>query len=131
MTKDVYKKGGGIFIFKIFFSFIAILMLLIISYSFINNYLINKQVNQEIKEIQTKISDLKTENIELEELIKYFDSQAYVELKARSELSMRKEGEEVVVIDNQTLPASEIVGALDYEQELSNPKKWFSYLFIK
>lgn len=134
MIKYSSKKNKRISLGKIFFTLTGLLALIVVGHAFTKNYIANREIDKEIQNIEDKINQLQTENIKFEELIKYFDSQAYAELKARSELSMQKPGEAVVVITNDSLAREKmVIDSKDdaEEKEISNPKKWFRYFFIK
>ena len=77
---------GGIFIIVIIF----------ISYS--KDFIYSRKINNEIQTLENKLLTLQTKNLELNKFIKYLDSEAYAEKKARMELGMKKPGESIVVI---------------------------------
>lgn len=130
-SHSVFKKKFWS-IKSLLISLLGLCLLIVLIYSYTKNYLSSREVNQEIKGLENKITDLRTENDKIKELIKYFDSQAYAEQKARAELSMQKPGETVVVINNDET-SQKIATQTDNtnNDQPTNPKKWFRYFFIK
>ncbi|RJR32195.1 hypothetical protein C4569_00575 [Candidatus Parcubacteria bacterium] len=131
MIRPKKIKKGSLFI-KIFSSGLAVFIVSVVFVSFLKNYLESRKVDNQIRMIEYEISRIETENAKISELIKYFDSQAYAEQIARSQFSMQKEGEEVVVInDGDTGTVNQDKKNNKLETELSNPQKWLRYFLIK
>src|SRR3989338_2872620 len=88
------------------------------------------QIKQENPEAQQELERLKTKKLESLDILKYVTSDAFVEEKARTELNMRKPGEQLVIIERE-----EDTSAVSMEQEAdpdnreSNPLKWWRYFF--
>ncbi|MBU1165020.1 septum formation initiator family protein [Patescibacteria group bacterium] len=132
MIKQFSQKNTKISFGKILLLSIGLLVVILLGYSYTKNFILNKEINEEINHIENEITNLQNQNVELTELIKYFDSSAYAEQKARAELSMKKEGENVVVISDENKSAeSENQNLKSLALQDSNPKKWFKYFFIK
>ena len=124
--KNNTKKITIFFIIAICFVIISIT-----AYFFIKDYFKAKLINNEIQILQRQIYDLEDHNIQLTELIKYFDSESFAEKKARTELGLIKKGESVVIVP----PTGEEIKNEDvdsHEQDnASNIKKWWNYFFKK
>jgi len=133
MNRHLYHKSQRTPASKIAVLLIGLIVLILLGYAFINNFLLNQEIDQEIAQIGNSITTLEEQNIELQELIKYFDSSAYAEQKARAELSLKKEGENVVVITDENKDAEDNIDTLKklVTTKDSNPKRWFTYFFIK
>jgi len=119
---------------KVLIGLIGILCVIFIGYGYMKNFMVGQEVNQEINELELEISQLEVENAKLDELTKYFDSQAYAELKARSELGLQKPDENVVIIEQDSLEDLKIAANdfnLNNNQNMSNPEKWFRLIFVK
>ena len=92
----------------------------------------NHAVDEEIGGLKSQIADLRADNSQLNELIKYFNSDAYIEEKAREDLGLKKQGENVVVIADQKVSDSSAVESADRNNQitnLSNPQKWWQHFF--
>jgi len=122
-----FKKNLG---FNLIF-LVSILIFIFVVISFSKDFVRIREVNDEINDIETQITQLQDDNIELDELLQYFDSDSYAEQKARSELGLKKEGENVVVI-NRDDNLTENIQPIDISNNPSNNrnlKKWWDYLF--
>lgn len=92
----------------------------------------DNEVNQEISGLNGDILNLEKDNLELKELVEYFNSDAYIEEKARIDLGLKKADEKVVVVSNQREQGSSILNNNITEtrsKKLSNPEKWWLYFF--
>ncbi|OGY44106.1 MAG: hypothetical protein A3J62_03825 [Candidatus Buchananbacteria bacterium RIFCSPHIGHO2_02_FULL_38_8] len=115
---------------------LGIIILGLIAVSFIKSWNRSREVNQEVKGLEQKIQTLQKDNLELSELIKYLNSTAYIEEKARTDLGLKKEGEKTVIIPE--LNIDNLNSNLDSKNQLEqksdlipNPKKWWHYFFSK
>ena len=86
----------------------------------------NRTVDREIAKLAAQVEKVKKNNDELSSLVKYLNTPEYQEKEAREKLSLRKDGEYVVV-----LPESDqsIAGAGTEKVQEANYKKWFNYFF--
>lgn len=114
------------------FLLVLIIVLITITLNLSQNYSKNKEVNEEIASLRQEISSLEQENLQFQELINYFNSDAYIEEKARIDLGLKKQGEQVVVV---TGDISEQIAQQTNSQTYtnnknkSNPKKWWDHFF--
>ena len=116
-----------------FFFLIGIIVLVVVAVNLTKTWMKSHEINQEITGLEQEIDNLIRTNDELKGLIQYFNSDAYVEEKARIDLGLKKEGEKVVIItdqngngaNNQNPRAS---GETD-ENSVSIHQKWWEYLF--
>ncbi len=107
--------------------------LLIVLFGVWNVWRKNRAINQEIASLQNEITDLRQNNIEMRQLVDYFNSTAYIEDKARTDLGLKKDGENVVVVPDNAkdllLATRTGADAQAAEKVVSNPQKWWSYFF--
>ena len=116
--------------------FIILFLIIILIFAAVNlagNWQKNRQVNQEITGLEQEIGELEKNNLELKELIQYFNSTAYIEEKARLDLGLKKEGEKVVIASGQAnqvaQPSDPSPQAEEKKTTLSNLEKWWQYFF--
>lgn len=110
----------------------GIIVLLIIGVGLAGSWQRNSEVNQEIYGLENNITDLKKDNLGLKELVEYFNSDAYIEEKARIDLGLRKPNEKVVVVSQQrerSIIDSNLQANKAKQAQLSNPQKWWQYFF--
>lgn len=106
----------------------GILILAIIAFSFSKDFIRANKINVEIKGLENELTMLQQKNIELNKLLKYFDSEAYAEKKARTELGLKKPGESVVIVPKSTVEESISENSTVSEDD-SRFKKWWNYFF--
>ncbi|MFH1427499.1 MAG: septum formation initiator family protein [Patescibacteria group bacterium] len=133
--KNIFKR---IVYNKKFITLIGFLIIIIISLPLIKNLNKNHQVSIELKELEQEINQIESKNKDFRELISYLESEQAIEEKARLNLGLKKEGEEVVIINEKTgmidpvtgeiIEINETNNELDLD-EMVNYKKWFYYFF--
>lgn len=85
------------------------------------------QVKKEIDNLKSEINNLKKENTELDSLVKYFNSDEYIEASSREKLGYKKPGEKIVVFTEESdIKAEE---AKNNKENKSNIKLWWDYFF--
>ena len=124
---------------------LGLMILILISFPLAKTITQRYRINQEIKELQEEIENINKKNTNLKKVIEYFKSDQFVEEQARLNLGLRKQGEEVAVIQNiseeilanNILNSEEIIfniPGLEKEvlpKKISNLQKWWSYFFSK
>ena len=110
---------------------IGLVIIIFIAINFFRIYRQNQAVNSEITNLSDQINALEQQNTEQKKLIEYFNSSAYIEEKARNSLGLKKEGEKIVVVNNQNAnqPALAQNDAEQTPIAASNPAKWWHYFF--
>lgn len=78
----------------------------VISFSYVKDYRRTREINRELELAQQEIAALQSRKVELQDLLKYFDSEAYAETRARLELGLVRPGEKVIVV-----PPTAVLGA--------------------
>jgi cell division protein FtsB len=86
------------------------------------------KIDQEVAKMQNQVQTIKKDNLQLGDLIKYFNTADYQEKAAREQLNLKKDGEFVV-----GLPQSDgaVSGVQTQAANSSNFKNWFNYFFSK
>lgn len=131
-------------------AFIGLVIIILISLPLIRNLKKQYEIKKEISDVEKEISTLEGKNSKLNQLIKYLESDQFVEEQARMNLGLKKEGENVAVISGQqvntptqtkdTPDKSKNNSNSSYTYSIpglekpkpapnSNPQKWLSYFF--
>jgi len=109
--------------------FLIVVMLSSYARAYYQEYL----VKQEIKNLQEEVHSLESKKLETVEILKYVQSDAFVEEKARTELNLLKPGEKMAVIAEDSLKKDN--GQLEDKvvkwSSLQNPIKWIKFFFFK
>lgn len=95
-----------------------------IGYFYAGNLRTSRAVDERIAGLRQQVSSLEQEQVHLDELLKYFDSDAYAEEKARLEFGLAKPGEAVVVV-----PESRVAANVRTRSSSSNLVRWWRYFF--
>ena len=126
MRKIKYKK-------LMYFGFFICgsLLLVLATYSFSKDFIRNYKLDKEIAALETEMNNLKQNNVKLTDLIRYFDSESYIEEKARLELGLMKPGESLVLVPKKIADENSDINksvAMIIENS-PNLKKWWRYFF--
>jgi cell division protein FtsL len=85
-------------------------------------------VRQEIKELQGDIEKLNTKKLESLKILEYVTSDQFVEETARTDLNMKKSGESVLVVPQNSQSAANTEAVYNFEaDDLSPAMKWWYY----
>lgn len=94
------------------------------------------QIELHIKNYERENSKIAEENRKKSEDYEYYSSDAYMEKIAKQNLGLVNPGEEVIIIPNDKIDASGIVGGINTEDDtfnsysgLSNNQKWWKFFF--
>ncbi len=113
-----------------FLAVIGLFLLLIIAIPLAKTYSQKKLVEKELAELQAGIAQFEQENSELQEMIKYLESDQSLESQARLNLNLKKPEESVVVIERLKDADSQLNSNQTSNQDKrSNLKKWQEYFF--
>lgn len=119
---------------QIFLAFLGLILIILICIPLIKNLNKRNRVDKEIKKIENEISELELENKDFKKLISYLESEEFVEEQARLNLGLKKQGEKVVVIQNNKDLAKININDINEEKIIkslnSNFNKWVKY-FLK
>jgi len=130
------KRAGQSIIRRFFVSrlfLVAGLVLFgILAFGFARAYYQDYRLRAEIKSLQEQAKQMEKKKFESIELLKYVSSPEFVEETARTELNMKKPGENVLVVTD-TASQKIVPGALEAEKiiPLNNPSKWWYYFTHK
>lgn len=135
------SKFKKIFSNQVTITLLGLVIIVLISIPLAKNISKQYKINNEIKLLQEEISNLEGKNTNLKNLITFLESDQFVDEEARKNLNFKKEGEEVVVIKDELLGATESTDELnskyiinqpkeEKKRRLSNPEKWLKYFFI-
>lgn len=132
MPETASTKWKQIFYSRWFlFALFIVSVLLIFSYA--RAYYREYKVRIEIESLKEEVKKLEAKKIQTVEVLKYVQSQAFVEEKARTELNLLKPGEKMAVIpsgtDKNDIGQSEM--NLVKWTNVKNPVKWFKFFFFK
>jgi len=115
-----------------FLALVGLVLIVLISFPLARSISKRYQIDKEIKDLDKEITDVETKNKDLKQLINYLESDQFVEEKARLNLGLKKQGENVVVIKDTALANSSSTpggGGEDSSRNFSNTKKWWNYFF--
>lgn len=109
----------------------SLIILMIIGLGLAKSWQRGSEVSQEITGLNSSIRDLEKDNLELKELVEYFNSDAYIEEKARIDLGFKKAEEKVVIVSKQRegVFSNDENFTKTNTNNLSNPEKWWLYFF--
>ncbi len=122
-----------------FVFFLAVTSLILMAFPLSDKLENKSQIDREIENLEREIAKKENKNYELENLIKYLQSDQFVEDQARTSLGFKKEGEEVVVIQEE----GQVAGAFEENKEeglsrsseykepslASGFERWWNYFF--
>ena len=132
MPSKNYKKDSFINKFaksQIFFTLIALTLLVMMLIPVYKNWQERKAIDQEISEIQKEIEQYENSNQELRQMLNYLESEESLEAQARLNLGLKKPGEEVVVIKKDIEDKEGVNKINNKKEDLSNSQLWFRYFF--
>jgi cell division protein FtsB len=142
--RDRIEKKQKSFCQRIFYSqiviFIGIIFIIIFSAGISKRMVRKHQIDKETEELKNEILKLEENSRELNKLLAFLDSNEFLEEEARIKMGLKKEGEQVAIINNSN--RIEAAAKEDYFQ-ISSPKKqttnndlnksnlnkWFNYFF--
>ncbi|MFZ2190410.1 MAG: septum formation initiator family protein [Candidatus Magasanikiibacteriota bacterium] len=109
------------------FLVVAFVIAILVALGYARAYYQDYKINQEIEALQAQVKSLEHKKLESMEILKYVTSPEFVEEKARTELNMKKPGENVVVINglvesNKTKESNPVEN-----NDLNNQTKWWYY----
>lgn len=94
------------------------------------------QIELHIKNYEKENEKIAEENRRKSEDYEYYSSEAYIEKIAKQNLGLVNPGESVIIIPNEKIDASGIVGGVNEGEdenegysELPNPEKWWKFFF--
>lgn len=120
-------KSKALFLFSLF-------VLIFFTFNLTKEIINKRELQKEIGKFKTEIESLASGNQELSELIAKYQSLEFVESEARTKLSLKKTGENILIVPESGTEAANRLLTLadlenDYASRESNPQKWWQYFF--
>jgi len=109
--------------FVVFCLFLFIFLLFGLAKGTIRSY----RVNAEVDQLQSEINRLDKQNQDFEQLVKYLNTDTFIEQEAKLKLGLKKANENLVIIPDSEIPIKEKNAVT--EENKSNPEKWWAYFF--
>jgi len=113
------------------FLILLFVVAILVAFSYARAYYQDYAIRQEIKQLNEEVQNLQRKKLESFELLKYVSSDEYVEEQGRTEFNMKKPGENVIALPEDTgfaKPEIEASFAQEDDVPLNNPKKWWYYI---
>src|SRR3989344_1421167 len=87
-------------------------------------------IDREMKNIETKIQEIRNDTDYLNKFLAYFQTPTFLEKEARLKLNYKDQGEEVVFIykDKNVKKESDPINFEELLSKMPNYKKWFWYV---
>lgn len=88
------------------------------------------QINKETQQLQDEIDRLSANGKELNELLAYLNSDDFLEEEARNKLGLKKDGEQIVIINNKSEDIKtnrDLSKSPAESRQKSNAEKWRDY----
>lgn len=135
MLKLPSRKQVKLFVNNVAEKGIVLLVIAYMAVSVGRSVLKNYRINQRIEALKQEIAILEQEKAHLTNLIAYYKTETFKELKTREELGLHKAGEQVLAVPVE--PEEDTEGTRTYfvakqqteEQSPPNYVKWFRYFF--
>ena len=123
---------------SVLFSVLALILIFIVSVPLAKNLSKKYKIDNEIKELENEKENLEGKNLELDNLVKYLESDQFVEEQARMNMNYKKQGESVVIIkkdeDTQENQNNKNIYSIPESNKMiksknKNIQKWIDYFF--
>ncbi|MDP3970303.1 MAG: septum formation initiator family protein [bacterium] len=112
------------------FTVFAMFGIIVIVISLTKEVIRKVEISKQIETLEQEVAELEQHNVELGDLMQYFNSSSFQEKEARKKLGLLNEGETVVMIPGEE-NYGDISNSDDQEviQDVSNMRKWKKYFF--
>ncbi|HNU96070.1 MAG TPA: septum formation initiator family protein [Candidatus Magasanikbacteria bacterium] len=122
------KKFKKVF-YSYWFLFVMLGIFTVVSVAFTRSFYQDYQVKKEIERLKKEFSVLETKKLRSLELLSYFQSDEFLEKRARLEMNLSKPGEQVAVIKGLNEETDGQTENNVIKSNLPNYKKWWNYFF--
>ena len=122
------KKFKKVF-YSYWFLFVMLGIFTVFSVDFTRSFYQDYQVKKEIERLKKEFSVLETKKLRSLELLSYFQSDEFLEKRARLEMNLSKPGEQVAVIKGLNEETDGQTENNVIKSNLPNYKKWWNYFF--
>lgn len=113
------------------FLFVALVLAIMVAIGYARAYYQDYKVRQEILKLQEEVKAQQKKGFELTQILKYVSSPEFIEDKARTELNLKKPGENVMIV-NGLVQNNQVDSQEPVEKSLlNNPVKWWYYFIHK
>jgi|GEM_PF-2263142 len=134
MIRKNNKRGinfSRFFSGPIVFTFLGLVVFLFLSFSLYQEVSQKQTANKEITDLNNEVSSLETSNQDLKNLLTYLKSDQFVEAEARASMGLKKQGEEVIVVQGSDDNATSSDATNNKDSGTFNPFKWWQYFLGK
>jgi len=120
---------------QIFLTLVCLVILFVILRPMIVNLQQKKRINEEIQALKMEVEKAEAKNSDFQKMIDYLESEQFVEEQARLNLGLKREGEKVVVVQDETKQAEEhaqpprMPEPVDKIGLRNNIDRWVGYFF--
>ncbi len=120
---------------QIFLSLVGLFVIILMSVPLAKKVSRQYKINKEIKDLKKEIEQIEKKNSSLKDLISYLESDQFIEDAAREKLNYKKEGENVVVLENLPKKTQDSIKIYEGNKERKkkikekNYLKWIKYFF--
>lgn len=123
MVKNKEKQN---LLFLKILSIIFLFFLIISIFPLIKNFSKQQAINSELEDLKKEIAQFERNNFDLQALIEYLQSEESLEEQARLNLNLKRQNEEVIVIEDLDFKEPVVEKIND---TLKNRQRWFKYFF--
>lgn len=113
------------------FLIVGLIILAFVAFGYARAYYRDYEIRQEIKSLEEEVRRLERKKLESLDILDYVMSDAFVEEKARTELNMRKDGEQMLIVQSDDIDVAttrrEQEERRQTRQAIKNPVKWWYY----
>lgn len=106
---------------------LPVILLLLVGFGFGEEYLRNREIEDQIAQMQAENAKLDADRLASLKLIDTLSSSYYVESEARQS-GMGKDGEQLIIVQDGSANDDAAVPVVSHD-DVPNPVRWFEYFF--
>ena len=106
---------------------LPVILLLLVGFGFGEEYLRNREIEDQIAQMQAENAKLDADRLSSLKLIDTLSSSYYVESEARQS-GMGKEGEQLIIVENGSTNDGIVAPTFSHD-DVPNPVRWYDYFF--
>lgn len=134
MAKNLFSKYKPDKPSRAYLAIPIIFLIIYVTYLIGNSLWQHFQINRELERLQTEIAGLEDRKADLEEAIKYYQSESFKEKEARSKLFYQKKGEVAIALPpennkKESDQESDIFDTTPKTFSLPNYIRWWHFFF--
>lgn len=120
------------FFYSNIFLAVVLVVLIVVGFNVVRIHYQNQQVSDEIARLESESKKLESRRLETLDALRFADSQAFVEQKARLQFNLVRPGESVAIVPTSNEVSQNTMFSDHSEASLlSNPQKWRNIFFKK